>query len=251
MTKVLEQGKIAAATKPQEKASTEAQAKAILQSKIKNVIADTKELEQENEILKDALKRKIAEIEILKKTEKENTEELRTLRVSEIKLKKQVNELKSDLDSVKLPKNAQDTLKLINTYKSNFTKIVNVDFYNDLKELEKTNKNKGFITTNYFNELFILLFFKENKRQYTFKSFFEQLIFDTLYFKYQNNKGDAIIQAEYITNNTVKFVVISENMTPQQIEYYNRVKDCNIPANYKAEQEKELQEQAQIDTSIY
>jgi len=254
MTKAtLNNGEVYATTRPQEKASNEAQATAILnQTKLQKVIKDVKEIENDNAILTDALKRK--RIEIIEKNEqlKNKDAELRQLRVDLLKLQKKNKELESTSTKA-LPKKSAELQEIIKTQKLAFCKIVNKDFLSDIQRIEKSNKNKGFVVTNYFNELFILTYFKEQKNTYTFKSYFEKLFFDTLYFKYQNQKADSLIQAEYIEDNEnkIRFAVFSENMTPQQIEFYNRVYDLNIPKNAKADEQAQQEEQNQLDYNMF
>lgn len=254
MTKLLQKGEVLA----QKKVNDYAQGGAGLTSsltqqqliKLKNIKKDVLELEQENKNLWTWLEQLQAE-------KKETAQKIKNLEENNKKLEVENNKQKKELLEFKnmkketLPKKVQNLQEIILQQKQSFLNIVNKDFMNDLQELEKENEKKEYIIRNYFNKQFLLTRFRDNKNTYTFKSYFEQLFFDTLYFMYQNVSAKNVYQCEYIDTHTIRIAICTENMTPKMINFYNRELKINIPMNYKMEVEHELQDQYNIDFSMF
>lgn len=105
------------------------------------------------------------------------------------------------------------------------------------------NPLNNFNLDNYFKELFILQQFKYNRKDINI-SRLELSLLNAISWKYKNNKSDiTIFNTDFPMNSkgtyNIKFNVDTSLMNNNQIDYYNRLHDLNIPHNTLTDAEVE------------
>lgn len=120
--------------------------------------------------------------------------------------------------------------------------------------LQKRSLN-SFALDNYFNELFVVHFFKTKRNEINLTKLECQLL-QTILFKYDTTKAIQIYNENFKVNEkntyTVKFGVTTSNMNNNQINYYNTTFNLDIPLNTLTEEEKQKlkEEQAEKENII-